>query len=80
MTSAAAIMAAFALSDHQINEEIYKLLDEQQEKDQEIFINSLKGEPKAIWKRRINRGLTESELTFIRSKLYGENGTKKIKV
>jgi hypothetical protein len=43
--------------------------DENQDRDERLFLETLKGEPKAIWRRRIARGLSASELAFIRDRL-----------
>ena len=47
-------------------------LDDTQRKDESRFLNTLTDEPKRIWKRRIAKGLSKSELTYIRSKLNKE--------
>ena len=66
----ATTMAALGLStDQAIVESAYKLLDEIQETDELKFLNTLSGEPKKIWTRRVRAGLRQSELDFIRSKL-----------
>ena len=45
-------------------------LDKKQEEDEEKFLATLSGEPKQIWRRRIAKGLSQSELDFIRGRLY----------
>lgn len=67
MAIAAVLMAGLGLPSVR---EVEKL-DPNQEEDEKKFLLTLAGATKDIWRRRIVKGLTESELQFIREKLYG---------
>lgn len=47
----------------------YDPRDPDRHEDEQRFLASLKGEPRAIWQRRVRRGLTPSELAFVRKRL-----------
>ena len=64
--AALAEMSGGALDSHIDVIGVKKTLDDAQEEDERNFLETLSGEPKRIWSRRIRRGLTQGELDFIR--------------
>ena len=73
MSMTMAVLASLGIIDEGMRfyprNEASKLLDDEQKEDEKSFLATLTGEPLKIWKRRIRKGLSKTELDFIRSEL-----------